>query len=338
MFDTVRAYVIVDIALDKFEALKAKYKVDIKRQVHDDTGEVTFSSYIKQHRIPFISYHSSSQILTIEVSIPNYLYGNNVQMVIHEDEIKQFWINLKQDINLLLGTNIEADEWQRKRIDCCYNLNISTTGFHIEEWLTFISQESIPYKKNKAIHHNEMTRKKTGVTFKANAKSPDKVMFYSKYDEVSNSKKAYSKEIIQLAKDILRVEVRTSKYEQDGFNKSKRLVDFLNVQFFEYIMEKYKVNAMLRKKTQQDNGKEQLPYQWLLQHFTIAQIETAVGHMDIKNQLNESAKSLYKKSTWDNREKLLQEFNLRLQEYKDIPRHHIAIDFKLLGQPQKTVS
>lgn len=333
MFDTVRMYTTVDINKDIFEGLVGDYTVDLNNKIDSNTGELSFSCYIKKYKIPFISYHSSSRILTLELSIPKYLYGDNVYMVTTHHEIERFWMELTQDIDNLLSVSIPRNNWIHKRIDCCYNLNISTTGFVMEEWMNFFAEEKIPYKKNKTIHLNETTSKKTGVTFKANSKSQDKVMFYCKQDEVSKNadKYANSDDVIKRAKDILRVEVSTSNYEKKAFSNSKKLIDFLNVAFFEYIMEKYKINERLQKKSLQSDEEKTIPHQWLLQHFSTIQLETILGHISIKESLKESAKSMYKKSTWSNREHLLSQFNLKMNEYNQISRQVIFIDFNALN-------
>lgn len=329
MFDTLRMYTQVIISKEQFEALIPSYTVDMRERIDSDTGELTFSCTVKKHKIHYISYYSSSGILTVELSVPRYLYGDNVYMITTHDEIERFWRNLKQDIFELFGLHITKDDWICKRIDCCYNLNIENTGFVMGEWLDFFAEEKIPYKKNKTIHFNEMTSKKTGVTFKANSQSQEKVMFYSKHDEVCAKQGHYPADAKERAKNLLRVEVCTSRHERKRFSDSKKMIAFLNIEFFQHMMTRYKINERLQKKSQQ--SRSDMPHEWLLQHFSTTQLETILGHIKIKEALKESAKSAYTKSTWSNRERLLNAFDLKMTEYRQIQRQLISIDFHALN-------
>ncbi|MFC0417736.1 hypothetical protein ACFFHH_20210 [Cytobacillus solani] len=332
MFDKVKSRTRIHIELGKFEQLKNEgtYIVDIKRNINADTGELTYSVSILNHSIPYIRYYFPSQTLVIEVSVPRYLFGDNVHMVKNASDIDLFFNKLHNDFKELLNISIDRNDWiAANRFDVSYNLDISKTGFLIDEWIIHTSQQSIPYKKNKTVHY-ENDDKLTGVTFKASATSHDKVHFYNKHAEVKQNKYYRDKEdILQRAEGMLRIEIVTSPYERDKYSSSKLLSDYLTKDFFVYIMQKYKINEILHKKFEQEIDEETFSYHWLKQHMKVYQIETMLGYIKIQNDLEELARSLYSKSTYDNR---IREFN-KFQKLLDQQRETkpIQIDFKNLA-------
>lgn len=332
MFDKIKSKAIVHIDLNKFEQLKNEgaYIVDIKKNINADTGELTYSVSIFNHDIPYIRYYSSSQTMIIELSVPRYLFGDNVHMVKNSDDIDRFFDKLHNDLEELLDINLCRYDWTvGNRFDVSYNLDISGTGFLIDEWIIYLSQQSIPYKKNKTVHY-ENDEQITGVTFRANATSHDKVHFYNKHAEVRQNKHYRdNEEVIQRAENMLRIEVVTSPYERDKYSSSKQLSDFLTKEFFIYIMNKYKINEILHKKFEQDINSEELSYHWLKKNMSISKIETVLGYIKIQNDLEELAKSLYTKSTYDNRVKAFEKFQQLLDQQRETKP--IQIDFNNLA-------
>lgn len=332
MFDKVKSKVNVHIDLDKFEQLKeeGKYIVEIKKNINADTGELIYSVSIINHTIPYIRYFSSSQTLIIELSVPRYLFGDNVHMVKSSDDIDSLFIKLHNDLKELLNINPDRYDWiLGNRFDVSYNLDISETGLLIDEWIIHISQQSIPYKKNKTVHY-ENDENITGATFRANATSHDKVHFYNKYAEVKQNKRYRdNEEVLQRAENLLRIEVVTSPYERDKYSQSKLLSDYLTKEFFVYIMDKYKINEILHKKFEQDIDNETLSYHWLKEKMSISRIETMLGYIKIRNDLEELTKSLYTKNTYKNRVDAFKEFKKLLDHQRE--GKPIQIDFNNLA-------
>jgi hypothetical protein len=118
-----------------------------------------------------------------------------------------------------------------------------------------------------------------------------------------------------LGRNLLRVEIKTSKYELKKFGN--RFSQLLTKDFFMNLMEKYKIEEILQY-NQANQEIDQIPYVYLIdeKNYKIYQIEKLAGHMKIASDLDDLAESLYGSKTYDNRQKELMQF---LQLIKEKP-------------------
>ncbi|MEH7544373.1 hypothetical protein [Neobacillus vireti] len=310
------------LSLEQFQHLQEyltdQCKVTIKRNLIDTTGELTFSAKITGHRIHYIEYYSNTGRLIFEVSIPNYLFGNNIEMV-KMNHVQTFYKKLQQDFYQLLNINIELNDITVTRLHVCYNLNIKNTGFCMNDWLTFFKKQRIPYKKEKQAHFSNDILE--GIIFKAKINSEARLTFYDKEAEVRKKGKSRN---ISKAKNILRVEVKTSRQERAKF--SQKITDLLSKDFFYFIMEKYKINQLLEKKYQEQEPN--IPYHRLIEElqYKVTQLERILGFIRLKQDLQEMAQSLYEPKTFTNRQKEVLQLNQLIgQKIKNVKRLQIEI-------------
>lgn len=307
MFDTIRCIYNVMLDIEVFQQLQKRNNVigvSINEILNRQTGELTYTVTIKGHQIHYIKYFSSTATLIFEVSIPKYLKGSNVNMV-NENDVLTFYTAIKNDFKKMFDLNIDIDEVKCSRLHVCYNIDITKSGFNMVEWLSFILKQKIPYKPKKSPHYDDDNL--TGVTFKPNSKSQHRITFYDKESEMrENHKKA------GLAKGILRIEVKTSTYEMMKF--SRNIKDLLTKDYFNYIMNKYKVNNLLKAKYDEEQG--EIPYHWLInsQNYKVHQLEKLVGFIQIHNDLKEHAPSLYEQKTYRNRKESVSELNALIKQ------------------------
>ncbi|WP_175637910.1 hypothetical protein [Metabacillus schmidteae] len=344
MFDTIRANVNVDIPLESIDQLRKEekhqlflknsnvneykrlpYNVTVQESVTIKTGEIYYSIFIRKHRIPFINYYSKSRVLIIEVSIPKYLFGENFTMIKLAD-LNDFWNKLNADMYDLFGIKIKQGEWNVKRLDCCYNLDVTLSDYTLKDWIQHVSTLSFPYKNNKKLSEDKSIP--TGVEYRASSKSSHKIMFYDKQAEIL----ANEKRVEERAKDILRIEIRTSKNERDKYSSSNKLVDYLTLEFYKWIMEKHKINEKLKSINQSkkiDKNNKRKNYEQLIEKYGITQVETLIGHQELINEFGQEIQHLYTESTYKNRKKVERKMMEGLNEPKAKVTKEVFIDYTL---------
>lgn len=102
MFDTVRLKVRpVAIDLGILNHLTSNAVTFLSKE----TGALSTSYTIYDELIPYIKYIESSQTLHIQVSIPKFLYGDNVTML-EEEDISLFFDRLQKRIHQLFHIHI----------------------------------------------------------------------------------------------------------------------------------------------------------------------------------------------------------------------------------------
>jgi hypothetical protein len=307
MFDTIRCNYTVYLPIETFQQLKQNENlhVNIEERYDSTTGEITYSAEILKHGLHFIKYYSNSCRLIFETSIPKYLYGHNVH-VIGETDLPLFYSKVKTDLEHLLGINIDLDQVTVTGLHVCYNFNVSDTGYSVAEWLKHISNQEIPYKPEKEVY--KYKGKINGVIFKSNPNSKYRITFYDKYEEMNRKNKTS-----RLAKNMLRVEIKTSKHERKPFGN--KFAQLLTKDFFMYLMEKYQVEEMLQI-NQANQETDQIPYVYLIdeKNYKVYQLERIAGHMRLVNDLDELAQSFYEKKTFENRQKELRDFHKAIKE------------------------
>jgi hypothetical protein len=306
MFDTIRCNYTVYLPIETFQQLKKNENlhVTIEERYDSSTGEITFSADILNHNLHFIKYYSNSCRLVFEISIPKYLYGHNVH-IINEQDLPLFYDKVQKDFKTLLNIDLDLEQVIITGLHVCYNFNVSGTGYSVTEWLKHIGEKEIPYKPIQQV--NMYKSKISGVIFKSNPNSNYRVTFYDKHHEMNRKEKT------TLAKNILRVEIKTSKHERRKFgNKFSQL---LTRDFFMYLMEKYQVEEMLQI-NQANQESDKIPYVYLIdeKNYKIYQLERIAGHMRIVSDLDESAKSFYEGKTYQNRQNELKNFYEAIKE------------------------
>nr|WP_158325167.1 hypothetical protein [Brevibacillus laterosporus] len=256
---------------------------------------------IKDERIPFIVYYAGTGTIIIQVSIPKFLYGDNVTLI-KESDIDRFYIELNQHLNFLLKIDIPKEEWviADRGIDVCWNFQV---GSRVEEYMRVLSVKSLPFKKTIVYGHGETIEYKN---------KSSQIIFYKKEPQCINDKQ--SLDVIEKARGIIRLEIRPSKNDRSKYTKSRRLVDLLTKDFFKCIT----TNA-LNQISIPDILIEDLPDIELLKQ-QISKIETLFGFIKLREMLGEAnLKKVYKQGTFQNRKKLdkqIKFLSFRLGELK----------------------
>lgn len=147
-----------------------------------------------------LEYASETKKLTVEISIPRFLYGNNVQMIAEHD-IKIFF----QKLNDYLKTKFYAyprHDWtlfQVNRMDVCWNFHV---GQLVADYIQAFSHIYLPRYTTRIYGGGE------SVEWSNKSK---RMSFYDKEKEVRKRKQDDT--VIEMAKGILRFEVNLRVYD-----------------------------------------------------------------------------------------------------------------------------
>lgn len=257
------------------------------------TGVIT-TYKIQDEVIPYIKYQDGSRTLTIQVSIPKLLYGNNVK-AIEQSDILIFFQRVQERLLQLFGIHIAHEDWRITRLDVCSNFNV---GNQTGEYVRQLSKGKMPYKDTRNYNHDE--------TVEFFNKS-SRVMLYDKYKQCRRIKE--KKEIVEQSKGILRLEIRPSDNDLKKYSKQKRAIDLVTQSFFSYIVKK-----TLEGLPYSENVKT-IDYEWILENKEdISRIETYLGFTMIKNLFHESGlKEIYTTSTLINRKNMVKQIKLPLK-------------------------
>jgi hypothetical protein len=102
MFDTVELKVKpIVIESSILHSLKPK----IVTFFNKETGALASRYEIYDKQLPYIKYYDSSQTLHVQVSIPKFIYGDNVTLL-KEEDIPLFFDKLQQRITELLDITV----------------------------------------------------------------------------------------------------------------------------------------------------------------------------------------------------------------------------------------
>lgn len=153
--------------------------------------------YKKKGEVMHLKYNASKKKLTVEVSIPKFLFGHNVNLVMNQD-IDDFFIKL----NHYLLTKFHAyprhdsKHWKVQRMDVCWNFQV---GGAVREYIQAFNQ----------IHIAKYTTRTYGDHETIEWMNQSKRMcFYDKEKEVLAKKG--NAEVIGLSHGILRFEAKIS--------------------------------------------------------------------------------------------------------------------------------
>ncbi|MFJ9501288.1 hypothetical protein [Brevibacillus centrosporus] len=242
-------------------------------------------------KIPHIKYLESSQTLRVQVSIPKFLYGNNVK-TIGLDDINLFFVGLQERIEHLFGVTVPHEDWLVERCDVCWNFQV---GNDVGNYVRMLSKQKFAFKNTKSYNQDQ--------TVEFSNKS-SRIIFYDKQEEVAKSKE--TKALIEQAKGILRLEINSSKHDMKKFAPTWKAVELLSQPFFDYM-----VGKVLDEVDYLDDI-EELNVEWLKENKdNISKIETYIGFNIIRNLVDESTlKKIYPSSTLATRKSLAKKMTI----------------------------
>jgi hypothetical protein len=301
MFDTVRlkATGIMNFPIDRFE--------NVERKVYlCDSSETLLSVYFIKgiNKLPFIKYQENDNSLEIEVSIPKYLYGENVTLL-KQNDIDVFFTQLSDQLYSLCKVDIDKSEWRAKRIDVCWNFQV---GNKLTDYMKQLSLKKIP--RMNTVTYNQVET----VIFQNKSK---RIQFYDKEKECRDKK--CSPEVIERAWGLIRMEVSPPDYEMKEYTTSRQAEKLLTKEFFMFVTRK--IIPHLDFQIVNEHG---ITSDWIMSH-SINKVETLIGFCELMQIYGMGGiRGFYKESTLDNRFKLLE----IIEETKTLPR--LEIDYLAL--------
>lgn len=256
-----------------------------------DTGEIATTYKLHDEQLPYIKYNDGFHTLIIQVSIPNFLYGNNV-ILITEEDIPIFFNRLQQRLYELFSITISHDEWTAERTDICWNFQV---GNKVTDYMNMLSKQKLPRRNTLTYNHIETVYFKNGTS---------QLKFYDK--EKERIKKKASAELIEQSKGILRLEIEPSNKEMRKFSPTRKAIELLNPTFFTYMVERF------LSQIEYPVTAETIDLSWLLEHKKdISKIETLLAFQFLQQHYNETTLSnLYQYSTYNNRKKLAKKMTI----------------------------
>lgn len=302
MFDTVRLKAKgIYIDLERLENLYIdnRDKTIRRRNITDDGEIVTSYELHFDTQLPYIKYVESSRTLSIQVSIPKFLYGDNITMVT-ESDVSRFFNLLQARLEELLGMTVAHEQWIATRVDLCYNFEVDSVSDCIKQ----IAMLRLPRKNTKTWNHCET------VVFSNNS---SKVKFYDKEKQCHDIR----------ARGIVRMEIEPSDADLRNYSQTRRAVDLLTKRFFLRQME----NILPQITEKLDCLKlDSLSDEWL-RSASMQNIEKAYTFGKLKQEVDESTLiDLYGKGTYRNRQALLKNMKQFVVKQFDL-----TIDDRKLG-------
>lgn len=299
MFDTVKLFTkpvfINDTSLEQYKPKSFTY-------VQKDTGALITRYIIHDVKIPYIEYHDATKALSIQLSIPKFLYGNNVDLMM-ESDISLFFNSLQGRINELFSIHISHEDWIAQRIDVCWNFQVEE---RVGDYLQTFSKQKLPYKHTFNYNSNQTV----GFRNKSN-----RIIFYDKEKECIRNKE--SLDVIQRASGILRFEYEAKYSTLRKFIASRQAIKLLSRPFFDHI-----ISDTLPKLDYPVNS-EDIDHQWLINNKSmISQIETYLGFEYLRKSIDEpTLRHIYTDSTYKSRK--------RLAKKMTIPRRNCLIPLSI---------
>jgi len=281
MFDTVKLKaenIVVNPHL--LEAINSKVTTYLDRE----TGSITDVYAFSTQQIPYVRYTTNTLKLEVELSVPKFLYGENVTLLTMKD-IDAFFTLLNRHLQMVLGVDIDKSEWKVKRVDVCWNFQ---TGNKVQDYLFKLSLMKFPRRNTIVYNQTE------SVIWSNNS---SRVTFYDKEKECRD--KNCTLQMIKRAKGILRMEITASEHELKSYNSDKRAVHLLTKEFFIFITRKFSPYLVFR-----DNPV--ITMEWLLSLKNIQEAETVIGFNTLVNTFGLSPlKDFYSQGTLASRLKMM---------------------------------
>ncbi|AIQ73029.1 hypothetical protein [Paenibacillus odorifer] len=250
-----------------------------------ETGALNTSYKIYDDKLPFIKYIEASQSLTVQVSMPKFLYGDNVTMLT-EPDIPLFFEQLQERLFHLFDVFIPHSEWIISRCDVCCNFQV---GKKVGEYVRMLSRQQLAYKNTIAYNQDQ--------TVEYRNKS-SRTILYDKHKQTQKEKAPT--EVIERSKGILRLEVRPSDNDLRRFSTTRKAVELLQKPFFDYTIEK----TLAQIEYPEEVG--DIDLSWLMENReNISKIETVLGFQLLQSIFDEPVlRQLYTPSTYANRKNL----------------------------------
>ncbi|WP_338779131.1 hypothetical protein [Metabacillus sp. FJAT-52054] len=303
MFDTVKMK-LVNIHIEK-EVFENIGNVKTTTYYDRETGVLNDRYMLEQDEIPYIVYYSNTKSLIIQLSIPKFLYGQNVH-VINKSDINTFWERLEQKLKELFGIIVERSKWIVQRIDVCWNFKV---GNKVSDYIKYLGTKKLPYKSTYCINQSET------VIYKNKS---SRIMFYDKQKECKVNKQP--EDIISRAEGILRMEISPSYKNIQEIYADRKAIEVLTVYFFKIITQK-----VMEQISFNESGVNimNLSYEWL-SNQKINRVETVIGFNTINNYLGDTITKEIYGSTYYARKKWVEEIEfLKLNQLSDL-----VIDYK----------
>jgi len=301
LFDTVR----ITANCNSLNISQIRNDVIVGSFIYKDsnTGMDCTKFKLRTNNIPMMEYNTFTQRLVVELSIPKFLYRENVTNL-KQKEIETFFSLLEEELYQNLSVRIDKTEWQIKRIDVSWNFQ---AGHKVTDYLNQLKQMEIP-RLVKTVYQD-------GETVSFGNKSRETI-FYDKQKQCKNNKDPV--DIVKRAYGLLRMEIRPSYHEMRKYDKERKAVNLLTKDFFIYLMEKVlPIEIPLFG--------DDVPYEWVVSH-KIHQIEKVIGFKTLRNNFGMvKLKQIYRSSTLDNRKKLMKKI-----EWKDTALPPLQIDYTQL--------
>jgi II/X family phage/plasmid replication protein len=194
-----------------------------------------------------IEYSFSSRYITIELSIPKFMHGNNVTIV-DDTGISLFYDKLLKYLkkNYPCTAHHDIKTWKVQRMDVCYNFQV---GVLVKDYINAFSNINISRYKTCCYGNNESV-----VIFN----SSKRMIFYDKETEVRHSKG--NNDLIELSKGILRFEANIKGIDLSNFSRHRFAGELLNLKAAKHLilkhLEKLNLNKHLSYNTMYEISKQ----------------------------------------------------------------------------------
>ena len=295
MFDTIHL-VAYGVMIDPIQIILRNSIVKTGKSLTEH-GDVEQRFTISDKQIPYIDYHDLKQRLIVHVSIPKFLFGDNVTLV-KESDLTLFWAKLSSRLYDLLGIQMNKQDWQVSRLDVCWNFNV---GERVEDYIKHLSSKHLGRRRTCLYNQNQT------IEFRSKSSS---IKFYDKAKECKNGK--LPDEIIQKAMGLLRMEVQESSYHLRQYSKERKAVDLLTVNYFKRTI--LKVEPLLRFAATE----MEMSFDWMKKQ-KITDVERAIGFSALLEHFSEAElKELFAPATYYKRLKLVQQLSSRKQILADL--------------------
>ncbi|MEH7460143.1 hypothetical protein V7183_23955 [Bacillus sp. JJ1127] len=288
MFDTIHIKVS-DIKIN--ENIINQYKIK-----DDFTYLDKNKSEITKHELRidyiYIKYYTPIKKLTVETSVAEVMNNGKNNLVQSEFYAERFWINLNSILYKYLKITIPKEEWTVSRLDITYDIKTKNIDNPIQK----ISKLHFP-KYNKSLYNDNES-----VMFSAKS---SKIVVYNKQKQYISSKETTTN--IQAAANILRIEIRPSRYTVNQYDSSRKAVNLLTKQYADYISGKYHYNDILSQIKKRNRTKTPAP----LSANNIKSMEIIAGFMYLIDTYGEKAvKESMTLSTFKNRKRLVKKTSI----------------------------
>ncbi|WP_445489209.1 hypothetical protein [Niallia sp. 03133] len=306
MFDTVRMR-LADIHIEK-ETFRNIGNVKTTTYYDSETGVLNDRYILKHEEFPYIVYYSNTKSLIIQLSIPKFLYGENIS-VINKGDIKSFWERFEQRLKVLLGIVVERSKWIVQRVDVCWNFKV---GNKVSDYIKYLGTKRLPYKSTNCINQSET------VIYKNKS---SRIMFYDKQKECKVNKQP--EDIISRAEGVLRMEISPSYKNIQEIYSDRKAIDVLTVNFFKLITQRVLEQISFSESRLNIMN---LSYDWLLNR-KINRVESIIGFNAIRNFIGDTMTKEIYGSTYYARKKWVDEIGfLEFNQLSDLVIDYCSLE------------